>query len=683
VAAVPVGLYVLNTGAATKTLRGGRANLGPLLYAGMAQPQLAHETPALGGATTSATSLRTLWLVAPAAAVVVGITCGLAAAQGGYFSTSWGWASTLLLLTLGVWAIWSGRSEVGRPELAFVGLLAAFVCWIGLSTAWSTVPAASVLELERGLVPVACVAAFLVVAHRAHLELLTLALVLSVGGLGLYALTTRLFPDRLGAFDPFAVYRLSEPIGYWNGLGIFAVIGLLSALALGTGASRVAVRAAAGPTAVVLGTTLYFTYSRASWVALGLGLAATVALSPRRLATLVTAGVLGAPAGLAVLAASRSSALTHRESVLPYAVGEGQRLALAVLVLALLAAGLVMGLAVAERRVGPRPRLARALGIAGWASLPVALVIVVVAFGTPADIAQRTWNAFEKPPSESSTDLNQRLFSLSGNGRADLWRVGWEVAGDHPYLGAGAGTFERSWQARTDSSFKVRDAHSLYVETLAELGPVGLGLLVFALIVPFAAAFAARETRVVPALFGAYVAFLVHAGVDWDWELTAVTATGLLAGCLLLLAARTRSSRAFGTPLRTGVVVLAVAGSIAGIVGLLGNSALAHGRSAIDDGDAARAIEQADRARQLMPWSPDPWLVKGEAQLLDGDARGAVQSFRKAIDADPRDWRGWHDLAVASRGRDRARAIRRALALYPTSSEIQRTIAALRRASDG
>ena len=84
-----------------------------------------------------------------------------------------------------------------------------------------------------------------------------------------------------------------------------------------------------------------------------------------------------------------------------------------------------------------------------------------------------------------------------------------------------------------------------------------------------------------------------------------------------------------------------------------------------------------------MPWSPDPWLVKGEAQLLDGDARSAAQSFRRAIDADPRDWRGWHDLAVASTGRDRARAIRRALALYPTSSEIQRTIAALRRASDG
>lgn len=646
----------------------------------MSETQVAHETPMVGRATTG---LRDLWLAAPAAAVIVGICCALAAAQGGYFSTSWGWASTPLLLALGIWAIWSGRSEVGRRELVFVGVLALYAAWIGLSIAWSAVPASSVLELERALVPVACVAAFLVVARRAHLEWLAFALVVAVAGVGLYALTTRLFPDRLGAFDPFAVYRLSEPIGYWNGLGIFSVIGMLGGLALATGASRLFVRATAGTSTVVLATTLYFTYSRASWVALALGLAAAVALSPRRLSTIVTAGALAVPASLAVLAASRSSALTHRRSVLPDAVGEGQRLALVVACLALLAAGLVVGLAVAEERVGPRPRLTRALGIAGWAAIPVALVVVLVAFGSPAHIAQRTWDAFEKPPSETSTDLNQRLFSLSGNGRADLWREGWQIARDHPVVGAGAGTFERFWQAKTDSSFKVRDAHSLYVETLAELGPIGLVLLICALIVPLVAAFAARRTPVVPALFGAYVAFLAHAGVDWDWELTAVTATGLLTGCLLLLAARTRSSRAFGTPLRVGVVVVAVAASVAGTVGLLGNSAVAHGRSAIADGDTARAIDEAERAHKLLPWSADPWLVKGEAQLVAGDARGAAQSFRKALDADPRDWRGWHDLAVASTGRTRERALRRALALYPTSSEIERTIAALRRADGG
>jgi hypothetical protein len=39
----------------------------------------------------------------------------------------------------------------------------------------------------------------------------------------------------------------------------------------------------------------------------------------------------------------------------------------------------------------------------------------------------------------------------------------------------------------------------------------------------------------VPAAAGAAVAFLVHAGVDWDWELPAVVVAGLC--CLAALAA--------------------------------------------------------------------------------------------------------------------------------------------------
>jgi hypothetical protein len=633
------------------------------------------------GATT--TGLRNAWLLAPAAVIVIGVSCALAAAQGGYFPTSWGWASTSLLLTLGVWAISSGRSEIGHRELLFIGLLALFVGWIGLSIAWSDVPASSVLELERGLVPLSCVAAFLVLARRSDVEWLALAFLLAITSVGLYALSTRLFPDRLGAFDSFAVYRLSDPIGYWNGLGIFCVIGLLAGLAISTGAASYYARAAAGASTVVLGATLYFTYSRASWVALAIGLAAAVGMSSRRLSTIGTTAVLGAPVGLAVLAASQSSALTHRESVLPEAVDEGRRLAIVVACLAVLAAGLVVLLRLAEQRVRPRPRLTRALGVAGWLAVPVVLVAVLVRFGTPADIAQRTWNAFERLPSKTGTSLNDRLFSVSGNGRADLWSAGWEMAQGHRVVGAGAGTFERFWQARTDSSFKVRDAHGLYIETLAELGTVGLALLVFALAIPLVAAFAARRKPLVPALSGAYVAFLVHAGVDWDWELSAVTATGLIAGCLVLVSAREGSTTTIATPLRAGVVTVALVASVAGIVGLLGNSAIAHGRSAIEDGDAVRAIEQARRARKLLPWSPDPWLVRGEAELLAGDVRGAAQSFREAIDVDPRDWRGWHDLAVASEGRARARALRRALSLYPRSSEIEETIEALRAAGRG
>lgn len=650
----------------------------------MTQTELAPpKRTAIRPATSAATGSRRAWRVAPATAIVIGIVCALASAQGGYFPTSWGWASTSLFLALGVWAISSGRSEVGRWDVAFAGALSLFVGWIGLSIAWSQVPASSVLELERALVPLSCVAAFLVLARRSDFEWLTTVFVLAISAIAVYALSTRLFPDRLGAFDPFAVYRLSDPIGYWNGLGIMCVVGLLGALAVVLGVPSRAACAACAASTVVLGTTLYFTYSRASWVALAVGLAAVVAVSPRRLPTLAATAVLAVPVGLGVLAASRSSALTHRESVLPEAVDEGRRLAVVVVVLALVAGGLILLLGLAERRVGPRPRLSRALGLTGWLAVALVIVAVLFRFGTPVDIAQRSWGAFETVPTQRVTNLNDRLFSFSGNGRADLWTAAWQIGENHPVGGTGAGTFERNWQARTDSTFKVRDAHGLYIETFAELGLIGLVVLVVALSVPVLAGVTARRTPAVPALFGAYVAFLVHAGVDWDWELTGVTATALLAGALLLLGARTRPSRTIATPWRAGVVALAVLASVSGAVGLIGNSAVAHGRSAINDGDPTRGVAEADRAHRLMPWSPDPWLIRGEAQLLAGDRQGAAESFREAIEVDASDWRGWHDLAVATEGNERRGALRRALSLYPNSSEIQRTIEALRSTGQG
>ena len=44
----------------------------------------------------------------------------------------------------------------------------------------------------------------------------------------------------------------------------------------------------------------------------------------------------------------------------------------------------------------------------------------------------------------------------------------------------------------------------------------------------------ARRHPLVPGAAGAYAAYLVHTGVDWDWELPAVTLAGLLCGAAIL-----------------------------------------------------------------------------------------------------------------------------------------------------
>ncbi|MGZ4352349.1 MAG: O-antigen ligase family protein [Gaiellaceae bacterium] len=115
--------------------------------------------------------------------------------------------------------------------------------------------------------------------------------------------------------------------------------------------------------------------------------------------------------------------------------------------------------------------------------------------------------------------------------RSDYWRVAWHVIVRHPLAGTGAGTFDRAWIEVGDLvRWKLTlDAHSLYLETLAELGAVGLLVLLAALLPPFVAGVRAEAA----AALGGATAFLVHAGLDWDWEMPAVTVAGLvcLAAC--------------------------------------------------------------------------------------------------------------------------------------------------------
>ena len=146
--------------------------------------------------------------------------------------------------------------------------------------------------------------------------------------------------------------------------------------------------------------------------------------------------------------------------------------------------------------------------------------------------------------------------------RIDYWTVALDQWRENLWLGSGAGTFALYW-LREESQSAVLDAHSLYVETLAEVGPVGLTLLVVALSVPIVAAVRFREHPLAGAGAAAYAAYLVHAGLDWDWEMPAVTLAGLLCGVGLLGAGRGEAHEiTLGTPdrLALALAALAVAG---------------------------------------------------------------------------------------------------------------------------
>ena len=75
----------------------------------------------------------------------------------------------------------------------------------------------------------------------------------------------------------------------------------------------------------------------------------------------------------------------------------------------------------------------------------------------------------------------ERFKTLSGNDRADQWKIALHGLRDHPLRGTGAGTYVLAWQRDRDNGFEVIDAHSLYAEQAGELGAVGVVILLLAL----------------------------------------------------------------------------------------------------------------------------------------------------------------------------------------------------------
>jgi len=145
------------------------------------------------------------------------------------------------------------------------------------------------------------------------------------------------------------------------------------------------------------------------------------------------------------------------------------------------------------------------------AATAAALVLAVIAFGS--------------------------LGGVAGDNRADYWSVAWDVFVDHPILGAGAATYGDYWLALGPGGSFTRTAHSLYLQSLAELGLVGLLLVAAMLTLPL---LRLREgaSPLAAAAGAGYVAYLFHTGIDWDWEMPATTLAGLFCGGALLAARR-------------------------------------------------------------------------------------------------------------------------------------------------
>jgi hypothetical protein len=416
----------------------------------------------------------------------------------------------------------------GRARLALAALL-LIAAWTGASLAWAPLSGRATDDLERVLLYLGTLAGAVAwLRDRPVARLAEPALALTALAAAVYGLAGHLLPDLVEQdLSRRALGRLEQPLTYWNAMGALTALGLvLCASMAGDVERRLSIRAAALASAVPLGAALYLTYSRGALAALAVG-AAALAVFARVRQPLVGLGAVLIAASAGGLAVAVFPAVADGAAD-PGAQGPAAFAVLAVLSTAACVVGVMLArrAAATEQRLPQRARLVRACAIAALA------VTLVGGWGITLASTEHV------QPDEAGANAG-RLRSLDSQ-RYEYWRVALDTFASHPLAGVGTGGFAVEWlRERPAGSVGAVDAHSLYIETAAELGVIGLAAL--ALLAAAIAACAARALRVDPALAAgptaALAAFAFHTGLDWDWEMPALTLVALLLAAVVVAAA--------------------------------------------------------------------------------------------------------------------------------------------------
>ena len=419
------------------------------------------------------------------------------------------------------------RSASGRWAVL---ALAAFAAWTLLSRTWAPTGARADTAFELAVLHLATLAAAaLLLRPRAIARLAEPALALGAFAIVGYGVAGRLVPGIVDlAITPRAGGRLDQPLTYWNAMGALAGIGLVLATRLAGDETRERWLRAAGAAALPLfGAALYLSFSRAAIAATAAGVFVLIVLAPTW-AQARAAVLAGLGTGLGIAATAPLDGVRALSGSLGFREREGV-LGLLLLVAAML---LVAGL---HLELGERVR-ARTVLPSSWRHAAVGALAVVAVLPFAAALADRS-DAGSKTFGASTSRL-----AAAGSNRSAYWKVAVRSWADHPLGGEGAGSFSVTWLRERDIAERVRNAHSIELETASELGIVGLALLAAAIA---ALALAARRLlgedaalAVGPA--AALVAWLLHASVDWDWQVPGLTAVVMVLAGLLVARAGVR-----------------------------------------------------------------------------------------------------------------------------------------------
>ncbi len=576
----------------------------------------------------------------------------------------------------------------GRPlsGASAAGLLFVFAALSAISIAWSVTPNASWEDASRLFAYASLFAAAVLSARAAPSgwKAVLGGVVLAASVICAYALATKVFPGQLDPNDPYP--RLRAPYGYWNATGLTAAMGMIACLWLGSRRSGHAViTALAYPAIGLMLITLMLSYSRGSVAVAVLGAALWLSIVPLRLrgATLLIAGALGA--AIAVGFDFAESALSSENVALAQRIAAGHRLGVLLLgvLIALTAAGLTIGFLTA--RHPPRERTRRRAG----AALFTLLVLAVLAGAGALSLTHRGLagtithdvNTLVNPNAVVPGNTPGRLTS-AGSVRARYWQQALEVFEAHPILGVGAEGYATARLRYQTGNAYVVHAHSYVMQTLADLGLLGIIVTLALLIAWIAAAGAATHPlnrrwhrwrwrkvalEYTPERIGLLtmvcivVTFGLHSLEDWTWYVPGTACVALL--CAGWVAGRGRLHTSATAAGREAIGARNAGPLHAG--GTAAQRGPLHTRSTLTTRSRRRlrllAAAAALAASLLIAWSQWQPQRSSEASaqalsLLASHPRQALAKAREAHSIDPLSAGAMFTLAAAQQGNGEARA---------------------------
>jgi hypothetical protein len=635
------------------------------------------------------------------APIVAGIAvCGPAAVtgylafrSGGFFAGAPAIVAVVLgiALTLRLVLAEEPFEGFGPASVTAVVALGCFAVWTLLSSLWSHAPAQAMIEFDRVLMYWLALVLFGSIGWTRERFIWALRiLAATMTAVAIMALITRVTPGIHSIPVSLENYRLSYPLTYWNALGLFVSVAVLLCAGLATRAEEHPLAQGLAAAAIpILAATLYFTFSRGSIGVLLVGAVVFVLLAARR--DLIPAAIAVVPAtAVAVLLCVGTDVLSTGRYGNPAGVAEGKTLAWELIGLAAAAGALRFALRPLDRRLARieiSPRTVRRNWIAFAAGAAIVILVAAVAVDAPHQIS-RGFDDFTatKAPSDPEA-LQDRLTNLNSNGRLAQWELAVEKFGEHPLDGTGAGTFARIWAQEGSGEFKVINAHSLYLEMLAELGLPGIILLAVAIIAIFvglAGRIRGPDRILYAALFAASLAWAGHAAADWDWEMPATGFFFFALGGMAIAARQGEGSswvpRAPGRMTRValgiGCLVLVVSPALMAISQGYLNASVRN----LQAGDCGAASRQALDAIHVLSVRPDPYQVLGFCDSRAGEHQLAIQMLETAVDRDPGEWESYYGLALVkgAAGQDPRSAARKAYELAPHVALTEEAVRAFR-----